>query len=133
MARATTDRPRTLAPQPEPATLIPLATWVSHGVRIVASWRSTHVPARSSIRSHGACRVAANAAAATIAARASHAVVVMVTGCGSGGGSPVGRRWRRAFPTAVPGILAGPSPAAPRPMLSLNAPHLPKDRHPLTH
>ena len=31
---ATTDRPRTVAPQPEPATLIPLATSVSHGVRI---------------------------------------------------------------------------------------------------
>jgi len=33
-----------------------------------------------------------NAAAMATAARASHAVVVTVTGCGSGGGSPVGRR-----------------------------------------
>ena len=92
MVRATTDRPSTLAPQPEPATLIPLATWVSHGVRMTASWRSTHVPARSSTRSHGASCAATNAAARPIAARTSHAVVVRVTGCGSGGGAPVGRR-----------------------------------------
>ena len=92
MVRTTTDRPSTLAPQPEPATSIPLATSVSHGVRIPASWRSTQVPARSSTRSHGASCAAANAAARAIAARTSHAVVVMVTACGSGGGAPVGRR-----------------------------------------
>ena len=92
MVRATTDRPSTLAPQPEPATLIPLATSVSHGVRIAASWRSTRVPAWSSTRSHGVSCAATNAAARTIAARTSHAAELIVTRYGSGGGAPVGRR-----------------------------------------
>ena len=43
MVRATTDRPSTVTPQPAPATLMPLATSVSHGVRIPASRRSTDV------------------------------------------------------------------------------------------
>ena len=88
----TTDAPTTVTPQPVPATLIPLAASVSHGVRMPASWRSSHVLARSSIRSHGVCCEATNAADRPTAARSSHAVVVMVTGCGSGGGAPVGRR-----------------------------------------
>ena len=91
MVSATTDRPSTLAPQAEPATLIPLATSVSHGVRITASWRSTHVPARSSARSHEV-RCATTNATARPAARTSHAVAVIATGRGGGGGSPVGRR-----------------------------------------
>jgi hypothetical protein len=92
MVKTTTDRPSTVTPQPVPAALMPVATSVSHGVRIPASWRSTHVLARSSIRSHGVCCEAANAPARTTAPTTSHAVVVMVTGCGSGGGAPVGRR-----------------------------------------
>ena len=92
MVRAITAKASTLAPQPEPAALIWLATWVSHGVRMTASCRSTHVPARSSTRSHGPPCAATHAAARTTAARTSHAVVVMVAGCGSGGGAPVGRR-----------------------------------------
>jgi len=74
-----------VAPQPEPATLIPLATSVSHGVRIPARRRSTDVLARSSTRSHGVCWDARNAPASATAPRISHAVVVMVSGCGSGG------------------------------------------------
>ena len=89
---ATTDRPSTVTPQLEPATLIPLATSVSQGVRIPARRRSTHVLAWSSIRSHHVCCDATNAAARPMATRTSHAVVVKVTGCGSGGGAPVGRR-----------------------------------------
>ena len=92
MSKATTDRPSTLAPHPEPATLIPLATSVSHGVRIAASWRSIQVLTRSSTRSHGVCCEARKAATRTTAPRISHAVVLMVIGCGSGGGAPVGRR-----------------------------------------
>ena len=92
MVRAINDRPSAVAPQLVPATLIPLATSVSHGVRIPASWRSSQVLARSSIRSHGVCCEARNAPAMPMAARSSHAVVAMVTGCGSGGGAPVGRR-----------------------------------------
>ena len=92
MVRATTDRPSTVTPQLVPATLIALATSVSHGVRIPARGRSTHVLTRSSIRSHGVCWLATNAPARTTATRTSHTVVVMATGCGSGGGAPVGRR-----------------------------------------
>ena len=71
---------------------MPLATSVSHGVRIPASRRSTDVLARSSTRSHDVRSEATNAAATMTAARTSHAVVVMTIGCGSGGGAPVGRR-----------------------------------------
>ena len=88
----TTDTPSTVTPQPEPTALIPLAPSVSHGVRIRARGRSTHVLTRSSIRSHGACCEATNAPARPIATPAGHAVVLMLTGCGSGGGTPVGRR-----------------------------------------
>ena len=91
MVRMMTDAPSTVT-QPVPAALIPLARSVSRGVRIPASWRSTQVLARSSIRSHGVCCEARNAPARTTAATTSHAVVVMVAGCGSGGGAPVGRR-----------------------------------------
>ena len=92
MVRATTNRPSTLAAQPEPATLIPLATSVSHGVRTAASWRSTHVLTRSSTPSHDVRCAATNAAARPTATRTSHVLALMVTGCGSGGGTPVGRR-----------------------------------------
>ena len=92
MVRATTDKPTTVTPQLVPATLIPLAISVSHGVRIPANWRNIQVLAWSSTRSHGVCCEATNAPARPTAARTSHAVVVMVTGCGSGGGAPVGRR-----------------------------------------
>ena len=87
-----TDAPTTVTPQPVPATLIPLAASVSHGVRIPASWRSSQVPARSSARSHGVRCEATNAPVRPTTATTTHAVVVMVTGCGSGGGAPVGRR-----------------------------------------
>ena len=132
MIRATTDRPSTVTPQPEPATLIPLATSVSHGVRIPASWRSTHVLARSSTRSHGVCCEATNAPARTTrrkdqprgrgdgdpgaAAAAAHR-------SGGADGGPCGR----------PGPAAG-WPGRPRaatgPMSSLNARHpLPGSAH----
>jgi hypothetical protein len=62
----------------------------------------------------------------TTAPRISHAVVLMVIGCGSGGGAPVGRRLRRVLWTAGPGgKLAGPFPAATGPMSSLNVRHPP--------
>src|SRR5215467_6385582 len=42
------------------------------------------------------------------AASRTHAVVVRAIGCGSGGGAPVGRRWRRVPSTrALPGWAAG--------------------------
>ena len=73
IVRATTDRPSAVAPQPEPATLIPLAASVSHGVRIPASQLRTQVLTRSSTRSHGVCCAARNAPARTMATRTSHA------------------------------------------------------------
>src|SRR5450755_4785989 len=118
---ATTDRPSAVAPQPEPATLIPSATSVSHGVLTATSRVSSHVLAWSSNRSDGVCCATTNAPVRTTAARTSHAVVLNVIGCGSGGGAPVGRRCRRVLWTAAPGgTLAGPFPAATRPMSSLN-------------
>ena len=92
IVRTMTDAPTTVTPQPVPATLIALATSVSHGVRIPASWRSIQVPARSSTRSHGVRCEATNAPVRPTTAATTHAVVVMLTGCGSGGGAPVGRR-----------------------------------------
>src|SRR5215472_9041700 len=123
--RATTDRPSTVTPQLEPATLSPLATSVSHGVRIPARSRSTQVLTRSSILSHGVRCEATNAPARTMTTRTSHVVVVMVTGCGSGGGSPVGRRLRWPLPMAWPaGRATGAPLAATRLVLSLNTCHL---------
>ena len=91
MVSTITAPPSTLI-QPVPAALMPLATSVSHGVRIAASCRSSHAPAWSSARSEGPCWAATNAAVRIRTARTSQAVVVMVNGCGSGGGAPVGRR-----------------------------------------
>ena len=88
----TSDPPSTVTPQLVPATLIPLATSVSHGVRVPARERSTAVLTRSSTRSHGVCCAARNAPARPTATRTSHAAVLTLTGCGSGGGAPVGRR-----------------------------------------
>ncbi len=42
------------------------------------------------------CSENRNAPTRTTTARTTHTVVLMVIGCGSGGGAPVGRRWRRA-------------------------------------
>ena len=96
MVSATTDSPITVTAQLEPAALIASATSVSQGVRTSAIRRSTQVLARSPSRSHGVCSENRNAPATMMTARSSHAVVLIVIGCGSGGGAPVGRRWRRA-------------------------------------
>ena len=56
-------------------------------------------------------------------------VVVMVTGCGSGGGAPVGRRWRRVRWTGEPGGLGG---IVVRSAFSLNAHPAPRDQRPRT-
>ena len=61
---------------------------------------------------------ATNAAAPMTTASRSHAVVVMTIGCGSGGGAPVGRRWRRVRWTGEPGGLGG---IVVRSAFSLNA------------
>ncbi len=45
MVSTTTESPTTVAPQPEPAALIALATPVSQGVRTSASRRRNQVPA----------------------------------------------------------------------------------------
>ena len=129
MVSATTDSPTTVTPQPEPTALIALATSVSQGVRTSASRRRNQVLARSSSRSHDVRPETTNAAATMTTASRSHAVVLMAIGCGSGGGAPVGRRWRRARwageslgrPTAIGG-LDGPTWAVVRPGFSLTAP-----------
>jgi hypothetical protein len=74
--------------------LIPPATSVSHGVRACASRRRIQVLVWSSTRSQGVCAVNRNAQATITTASTSQAVVLTLTGCGSGGGAPVGRRWR---------------------------------------
>ena len=102
MVSATTDSPITVTPQPEPAALIALATSVSQGVRTSAIRRRNQVLARSPSRSHGVCSENRNAPATMMTAKSSHAVVLIVIGRGSGGGAPVGRRWRRARWAGVP-------------------------------
>jgi hypothetical protein len=133
MVSTTTDSPITVAPQPVPATLIALATSVSQGVRTSASKRKNQVLARSASRSHDGRSEITNAEATLTTARMSHAAVLTATGCGSGGGAPVGRRWRRARwageslgnPTAI-GRPGGPAWAVVRSALSLTA-HPPWD------
>src|SRR5215472_12017039 len=128
MVSTTTDSPITVAPQPVPITLIALATSVSQGVRTSASRRRNQVSARSPSRSHDDCSATRNAAATLTAARMSHTVVLTAIGCGSGGGAPVGRRWRCARwagesvgrPTAIGG-LGGPAWAVVRSDFSLTA------------
>src|SRR5215469_11982432 len=128
MASTTTDNPITVAPQPVPITLIALAASVSQGVRTSASRRRNHVLARSPSRSHDGCSETRNAAATLTTARMNHAVVLTAIGCGSGGGAPVGRRWRCSRwageslgrPTAIGG-LGGPAWAVVRSAFSLTA------------
>jgi hypothetical protein len=99
MISTTTDTASTVIPQPEPAALIPLATSVSHGVRTSASRSSTQVLARSPSRSQGVIPENKKAKATMTTARRTHALVLTETGCGSGGGVPVGRRRRRVSRT----------------------------------
>ncbi len=95
--------PSTVIPQLEPATLIPLRTSVSHGVRSFARRLSTHMSTRSPIRSAGVCCENKMNAARKRNARASHAAVLMEILRGSGGGEPVGRRClRRCVPERMP-------------------------------
>jgi hypothetical protein len=129
MVSSTTDRPTTVNPQPDQAALIALATSVSQGIRASASRRRNQVLARSPSRSHGVRSETTNAAATMTAASTSHAVVVMTTGCGSGGGAPVGRRWRRVRWTGEPGGLGG---IVVRSAFSLNAHPAPRDQRPRT-
>jgi hypothetical protein len=108
MVSATTDRPITVTPQPEPAALIPSATSVSHDVRTCASTCRNQVLTRSSSPSHGVCAVNKNAQVTIRTASTSQAVVVTRKGWGSGGGAPVGRRWRAVrCAGALPGGTAG--------------------------
>src|ERR1700753_378083 len=95
MIRATADSPITVTPQLDPATLIPFARLVSHGVLIPASRPSTQVLNRSSSRSDGAYCVLRTAPASAKHARNSHAAALMASVSGGGGGAPEGRRWRR--------------------------------------
>ena len=109
----------TATPQPVPAALIPVATSVSHGVRCSASWRSSQVLTWSSVRCHSVFSEIRKAPGRMTAASRSHAVVLTVHGCGSGGGAPVGRRWRAVRgAAALPGGAPG---AAVRSVFSLTA------------
>src|SRR5215467_14864009 len=113
--------------QPRPAALIPFATWVSHGVRIVANCCNIHVFALSSAARQGVRSETRNAPVTRIAASATQAVVVTAIRRGSGGGAPVGRRWRPVRRTAeaaddavVPAwaplsLMASPALARPDP------------------
>ena len=96
MVSATTDNASAVTPQPVPIALTERATSVSQGVRTSASKRRSQVQARSPNRSHAVRSENRNAPTRMMTASRSHAVVLMVIGCGSGGGAPVGRRWRRA-------------------------------------
>src|SRR5215467_7944093 len=112
--------------QPRPAALIPFATWVSHGVRIVANCCNIHVFALSNAARQGVRSETRNAPVTRIAASATQAVVVTAIRRGSGGGAPVGRRWRPVRRTveaadgptavsarAVPSLMAIPAPTRP--------------------
>ena len=74
--------------------------------------------ARSPTRSQGVSSENRNAPATMMTATMSHAVVLMAIGCGSGGGAPVGRRWRCVRWTAEP---SGLSAAVVRSVFSLKA------------
>jgi hypothetical protein len=117
--------------QSRTATLIPSATWVSHGVRIAAGIRSSQVLRWSPARRQGVSSAARNPPPTVTTTSSSHAVVVTVIRRGSGGGAPVGRRCRlvlrtvpagggltvaslTAPPAPRPGATAGPPPARPR-------------------
>src|SRR5215467_8112374 len=103
--------------QSRPAALIPFATWVSHGVRIVASCRNIHVFAWSSAARQGVRSETRNAPATRIAASATQAVVVTAIRRGNGGGAPVGRRWRLVWRTVE--AADEPTAAPARAVLSL--------------
>src|SRR5215467_4979991 len=103
--------------QYRPATLTPFATWVSHGVRAVASCCNIHVLARSSAALQGVRSETRNAPATRIAASATQAVVVTAIRRGSGGGAPVGRRWRLECRTVE--AADEPTAAPARAVLSL--------------
>ena len=81
--------------------------------------------ARSPSRSHGVCAENKNAQATITTASTSQAVVVTRNGWGSGGGAPVGRRWRAVrCAGTLPGGTAGETV---RSMFSLIAHAFPQD------
>src|SRR5262249_54438616 len=142
MVSTTTDSPTAVTEaHTAPADWIARAKSVSQGVRTSAIRRRNQVLARSPSRSHGVRSENRNAAVTMRTANRSHAVVLMDIGCGSGGGAPVGRRWRRARwageslgrPTGLGGLgwlgrrgwpagLGGPAGAGARSALSPTAP-----------
>src|SRR3977135_738289 len=84
-----------VTPQPDPATLIPWATSLSHGVRARANVRSTDVPARALARRSAGTEEEAIEATTIATATVTHRRVVQAMVRGRGGGAPVGRRCRR--------------------------------------
>ena len=90
--------------QVEPVALIQSARPVSQGVRTAASCRSSQVLAWSPALSQGVRSETRNAALTRMAASASQAVVLGPIRRGSGGGAPVGRRWRLVRRTAGVGL-----------------------------
>lgn len=107
---ATTDSATTVTAQPEPTALTERARSVSQGVRTSASRRRSQVLVPSPTRSQGVSSENRNAPVRMMTASSSHALVLTVIGCGSGGGAPVGRRLMRArWAGAVAGEPGGPS------------------------
>ncbi len=125
MVSATTDSPTTVTPQPPPAALIPRARSVSQGVRTSASMRRHQVLARSPSPSHGVCAEIRKAQATITTASTSQAVVLIVNGCGRGGGAPVGRRWRAV---RCAGTLPGGAPGETVCSVSSLIAHAPQER-----
>src|SRR5579872_1703924 len=102
----TADSPATVTAQPEPTAEIPWAASVSHGVRTRAKSLSTAELTWLSSRSDGARTEITIPPASTTTARTSQALVVAETGCGSGGGAPVGRRRCGVVITSVFSLIA---------------------------
>ena len=118
-------------PAEAPAAEIPLATSVSHGCpgpREQPEHRRVDLIIEPERRARSEITITP---ARTTTARTSQALVVTETGCGSGGGAPVGRRWRVVRRTAGPGArLAVPVGAVTLSAFSLNALRLPSRRRP---
>src|SRR5689334_20683974 len=112
MVSSTTNSPTAVTPQPLPAAFIPTARSVSQGVRTSASRRRNRVLTRSPSPSHGVCAENRKAQVTIRTASTSQAVVLIVNGCGRGGGAPVGRRWRAVRGAGPAGEAALVSEAA---------------------
>src|SRR5215469_13252545 len=121
MVSTTTDSPTAVTTQPEPTALTERARSVSQGVRTSAIRRRIQALVPSPTRSQGVTWENRNAPVRMTTASKSHAVVLTVIGCGSGGGAPVGRRLRGARwagtlpggPTVPGGLGSAGGPGGP--------------------